>query len=176
MKLIAHPASPASAVSAVEAEIIADDGDRMLLRYRVRGPLKLPELESPGRADDLWKTTCLELFLQPAGSDSYVEFNFSPSCRWAAYDFDNYRRGRRDKLLSIEPHIERVDPADDNSDETFDYVFDVDVELSDFPKVPLRMGITAVIEEPNGTISYWALAHPEGKADFHDPACFALTL
>jgi len=25
-------------------------------------------------------------------------------------------------------------------------------------------------------LSYWALAHPEGKPDFHDPACFAATL
>ena len=39
------------------------------------------------------------------------------------------------------------------------------------------MGLCAVIEEKDGTKSYWALAHPPGdKPDFHDPACFALEL
>jgi hypothetical protein len=33
-----------------------------------------------------------------------------------------------------------------------------------------------VIEESDGTKSYWALAHPAGPPDFHDPTCFALDL
>lgn len=39
-----------------------------------------------------------------------------------------------------------------------------------------RLGMSAVIEEQEGTKSYWALAHPPGKPDFHHPACFAITL
>jgi hypothetical protein len=39
-----------------------------------------------------------------------------------------------------------------------------------------KLGLSAVIEEKDGTLSYWALAHPPGRADFHDPACFALEL
>ena len=39
------------------------------------------------------------------------------------------------------------------------------------------MGLSAIIEETDGTKSYWALAHPPGEEpDFHDPACFALEL
>ena len=34
----------------------------------------------------------------------------------------------------------------------------------------------AVLEEKDGTKSYWALAHPGGKPDFHDPGCFAAHL
>ena len=34
----------------------------------------------------------------------------------------------------------------------------------------------AVIEEKDGTKSYWALAHPPGEPDFHHPDCFALDL
>jgi hypothetical protein len=33
-----------------------------------------------------------------------------------------------------------------------------------------------VIEETNGRKSYWALAHPPGKPDFHHSDCFALGL
>jgi len=39
-----------------------------------------------------------------------------------------------------------------------------------------RLGISAVIEEADGTKSYWALAHPDGKPDFHAPAGFVLAL
>jgi hypothetical protein len=39
-----------------------------------------------------------------------------------------------------------------------------------------RIGLSAVIEEKNGMKSYWALAHPAGKPDFHHPACFAAEL
>jgi hypothetical protein len=39
-----------------------------------------------------------------------------------------------------------------------------------------RAGLSAVIEEKDGTKSYWAIAHPAEKPDFHDPACFALPL
>jgi len=36
-----------------------------------------------------------------------------------------------------------------------------------------HLGLSAVIEETSGRRSYWALAHPPGKADFHHPDCFA---
>jgi hypothetical protein len=39
-----------------------------------------------------------------------------------------------------------------------------------------NLGLSAVLEEQDGTKSYWALAHPDGPADFHDPACFAAPL
>ena len=39
-----------------------------------------------------------------------------------------------------------------------------------------RLGLSAVIEETGGRLSYWALAHPPGKPDFHHSDCFALEL
>ena len=35
---------------------------------------------------------------------------------------------------------------------------------------------TVVIEEADGTKSFWAMAHPANAPDFHDPACFVLEL
>ncbi len=43
-------------------------------------------------------------------------------------------------------------------------------------QAPLHLALSAVIEEKEGTKSYWALKHPPGKPDFHHPDCFALTL
>jgi hypothetical protein len=36
-----------------------------------------------------------------------------------------------------------------------------------------QLGLSVMIEERGGRKSYWALAHPSGKADFHHPDCFA---
>jgi hypothetical protein len=40
----------------------------------------------------------------------------------------------------------------------------------------LAIGLSAVIEEQDGRLSYWALRHPPGKPDFHYPEAFALEL
>lgn len=40
----------------------------------------------------------------------------------------------------------------------------------------LQIGLSAVIATKEGAISYWALAHPPGKPDFHHKDCFALKL
>jgi hypothetical protein len=39
-----------------------------------------------------------------------------------------------------------------------------------------RLGISAIIEEKDGSKSYWALAHPQGKPDFHHADSFVLDL
>jgi hypothetical protein len=40
-----------------------------------------------------------------------------------------------------------------------------------------QLGLSAVLEEKDGTKSYWALAHPaDEKPDFHAPDCFVARL
>ena len=148
------------------------DPEEVLLTFRVEGAeaLLVPELKTPARRDDLWKTTCFELFLWPVGSQSYFEFNLSPSSEWAAYHFIGYREGMAELNLQVEPYVDRGTPPDD-------FVIEADVDLSDVPGSALKMGLSAVIEEKDGTKSYWALRHPPGdRPDFHHPDCFALEL
>ena len=38
------------------------------------------------------------------------------------------------------------------------------------------LGLSAVLEEKDGTKSYWALAHAADKPDFHDAGCFVARL
>jgi hypothetical protein len=48
--------------------------------------------EEVGRADLLWKTTCLEAFWSPPGKKSYWELNVAPKGdRWNLYFFEDYR-------------------------------------------------------------------------------------
>lgn len=170
-RLLPHPHTPPTAISSVEVELIAIEDNDLLLRFVVRdaNALALPGPEKPGRADGLWQTTCFELFLRPEGGQGYYEFNFSPSGKWAAYAFDGYRAGMRDLALAIDPHVEseRAGAA---------FMLDADVDLSELAAVAHRMSVSAVIEEVGGARSYWAVAHPAGRPDFHDPACFVLHL
>ena len=41
---------------------------------------------------------------------------------------------------------------------------------------PWHLGLSAVLEEKNGTKSFWALAHGDGLPDFHNPDCFVAKL
>ena len=128
----------------------------------------IPKLSEPWRADELWRTTCFEAFLRPAGADSYREWNFAPSGNWAAYDFSKYREGMAKADVGAPPYIRM---EDNFTWWTVGATIAVDAD----PKWGL--GLSAVLEEADGTKSYWALAHPPGdKPDFHHPDCFAAQL
>ena len=55
-------------------------------------------------------------------------------------------------------------------------IFDAAIPRAGLPALPWRYGLSAVIEEAGAVKSYWSLAHPPGKPDFHHPTCFAATL
>ena len=176
-RLLPHPGAPAASIEAVEVEVVRTGAEAVLLRFSVTGgELALPARCAPERADDLWQTTCFELFLRPPGSPAYFEFNFSPSSRWAAYAFESHRHGRRDLRLRVAPVVD-PDPDGEGGSGAAAYALEAEVDLSDLPPAALRMGLSAIVEETDGTRSYWALAHPPGdKPDFHDPSSFVLEL
>lgn len=143
-------------------------GKHATICYDVVGPIAaitFPDLAPPARRDELWKATCFELFVQVPGEDGYIEWNFAPSGEWAAYRFDGYRAGMRNADVAT-PVI---------STEVSGNLFRMSVtaELGD---QPLRAGLSAVIRDVDGNTSYWALAHPAGKADFHHTDGFVLEL
>ena len=166
VQLIFHPAHSPRAITAVDAYVTrAPKG--LMLSYTLAGDINalvLPLKSTPGRADDLWQTTCFELFLRGDGSD-YREYNFSPSGEWAAYAFDLYREGRRDIPAAIAI-------ATDSDAGSLNVTASLATDLTDIT----RLALTAVIEERDGHKSYWAIAHHAGPLDFHHDACFALHL
>jgi hypothetical protein len=170
-RLIPHPEHPPLAIGAIEARVIGLDENWLRLRWRIEGAgrLVVPPFAGKGRADGLWKTTCFEAFLKPECGGAYIELNFSPSERWAAYDFTGYREGMAEREFPREPGCTmRVGSSF--------AIFDAAVPRAGLPSLPCALGLSAVIEEEGGVISYWALAHPNGTPDFHHPACFAATL
>lgn len=170
-RLIRHPDTPAVKVRSVDAYVVRNRDNYLHFRWRIKGTraLVVPEFVGPGREDGLWQTTCFELFLRSPGGDSCHEFNFSPSGRWAAYDFTGYREGMAERAM-VPP------PQSQESRHAHILTFDTQLRSSTLPPRPLRLGLSAVVEEEGGVKSYWAMAHPPGKPDFHHPACFAVTL
>jgi hypothetical protein len=167
LSLTPHPAFRSPAIQAVEVDLAREPGG-FIARYRPIGALdsvKRPPLETPARADDLWRTTCFEAFLA-TDDGGYYELNFSPSRRWAVYRFDGYRAGMRPSDDVGEP---RVELREDNGG------FELAARFA-APSRATRLGLSAIIEDNDGTKSYWALAHPDGSPDFHHPVSFALDL
>lgn len=120
----------------------------------------LPRSGASVRADDLWKTTCFEIFWQPIGGSAYREFNLSPSGRWAAYDFDRFREGMRNA------------PVDAISLTTSSINTELVLKASiaaDLP-APAQVALNAIVEHDGGAMQYWALAFGPGKPEFHSEA------
>jgi hypothetical protein len=132
------------------------------------GRFAIPDLTEPWRADELWRATCFEAFLQRDGEGAYREWNFAPTGNWAAYDFTAYRHGMRRAEVENGPYIRMED--------NFTW-WSVGATIATDAEPRLRLGLSAVLEEQDGTKSYWALVHPDpGKPDFHLAYCFTAKL
>ena len=169
--LIRHPDSPDSAASHIEVEATRQRPDNLLLTYIVTGrigDLRLPAAIASARADALWQHTCFEAFLRTSG-DAYHEYNFSPSTQWAAYRFSGYRQG-----MSIAPEV--APPGIETRTTSNHYELRTSLELHSLAAATWRLALSAVIEETSGRKSFWALAHPSGKPDFHHADGFTLEL
>jgi hypothetical protein len=167
-RFICHPDFPSLAVSAIEVELVRRAG-ALLFRYEVTGRIEdllWPAPAPPERADGLWKHICFEAFLRDASGEGYYELNFSPSGQWAAYRFDGYRSGMRDADIEAPRIVTRI--------EQDRWRLEAEATLPADASGPL--GLSAVIEDRKGAKSYWALAHPPGKPDFHHPDCLVLDL
>jgi len=169
-----HPDTPCEALSAITVEVRRGEGAALALSYHVAGRIEalwLPQRVVPARGGELWKHSCFEAFVRAAG-DSYSELNFSPSGLWAAYNFTGYRNGMTD-AMTLPPRSRLTKSADALK-------FHVDIDLRHLPGIlaaaDWHLGLSAVIEEKEGRVSYWALAHPPGKPDFHHQDCFAVRL
>jgi hypothetical protein len=168
-----HPDSLCDAVTHIDVDVMRARAGSLLLSYNVAGEmgdLRMPAAAMSARADELWHHTCFEAFLRAGPDGSYYEFNFAPSTHWAAYRFDGYRSGMRVAEEIAAPKIEVASTRER-------YTLRAALKLGESSS-PSRwqLGFSAVVEETNGRKSYWALAHPPSKPDFHHSDCFVAEL
>ncbi len=173
--LIRHPATPFSDVNHIGAQVRLPLSDAIEIEFALAGDiekLRIPAENAARRADNLWQHTCFEAFIGAPNRTAYVEFNFAPSGEWAIYQFEAYRQGM--SIVTAPPPVITTRRTANN------LLLKAVVNLREFPELKdraeLRLALSAVIENIDGELSYWALAHPPGKPDFHHADSFALTL
>jgi len=175
--LTCYPTTLSDAVRGIDIRVQREPSGSLILRYVLRAKMlrvRVPPTERPARADGLWAHTCFEAFIAPAGAGvSYYELNFSPSRQWAIYSFEAYRQGMSPTDVTASPEL-TVRDFDDRLE------LDATIALGDLkalqPARILKLGVTAVVEDDNGRLSYWALKHAPGKPDFHHTDGFVLEL
>lgn len=178
--LLCHPSTPDDLLTGITIEVDSLTTDLLVLYYRISGDidrLELPAQAASKFQEELWKHTCLEAFIAFPDSDVYFEFNFSPSSQWAVYRFDSYRQGVTP--LHPDPPPRVIVRRRESTLEA-----DIDIHLGTIPGLTadeikgreLRLALTAVMKDEQGRVSYWALAHPPGRPDFHHRDGFALGL
>jgi hypothetical protein len=174
--LTCNAAVRSQAVHGVETIISLSAASSLAVSYLLFADinhLRMPLAAVPQRADGLWQHTCFEAFIKTNVAPDYYEFNFSPSGEWAAYAFRSYRDGgpfdddSMDPAISVTIQEQRL-------------VLSAVIDLERLPVIRsaarLLIGLSAVVEAGDGSLSYWALNHPADKPDFHHADSFALEL
>ena len=158
-------------VRSLEVQVDRSQSETLQLRYVLQGNLarlRIPPRKPAQRTDELWKHTCFEAFLRARDGAAYHELNVSPSTEWALYWFGGYRQGMAAAETLQPPAVTIERSAQQLS-------IGVGLDLKLLP--PSRaLALAAVIEEESGSLSYWALAHPAGKPDFHHPDGFVFEI
>ena len=147
------------------------------LRWELTGPLArwtIPDAATKTlRRDGLWEATCFEAFVGPVGNARYWELNVSPAGHWNVYRFDTYRRGMR-----LEPRVQP--PVQDVvTDGTGFLTLTCTLDLGPVHEIArheVEVALAAVLAEPDGARSFWALRHDAATPDFHLRDSFALRL
>jgi len=174
--LVSNAGSPDPVIHGIEAKVDGSESAALAFSYTLIGDihrLLIPIAAAPKHVDGLWRHTCFETFIGMKGSPVYYEFNFSPSSEWAAYRFRAYRDGEPLDDAAFSPNIS-VEQAADRL--TLMAMVRSDHLTVIQPGATLRIGLTAVIEATEGSLSYWALKHPADKPDFHHADSFVLEL
>jgi hypothetical protein len=174
--LSCHPSTRTETVRAIRVLVRRSAGAGLAISFCLEGDItriRVPSRGVPRVATQLWQHTCFEVFVAIEGQPAYHEFNFAPSAEWAAYSFCGYRDGgsltneMRPPQITVQLTDRRLE---------LDTLVLLDDLSAIHPRAPLRLGLSAVIEASDGTLSYWALHHPADKPDFHAADAFALRL
>ena len=176
--LACHPETPTDAVRGIAARVSRMPDGNLAVSYAVSGDLnrlRLPAPRAPRIVGRLWEHTCCEIFIACKGLPAYHEFNLSPSGEWAEYAFEGYRKPRAGESCAVGPPPQVAVRGAAGRLE-LDAVIRLDRLSALHSSAPLSLALSAVIEDSDGALSYWALRHPPGKPDFHHSEAFALEL
>ena len=174
--LVPRPDNPDCPVHSIRARVSRETTGSLAISYAIEGDVsrvRVPAVSSPRFIDGLWQHTCCECFIAVHDEPGYHEFNFAPSREWAAYEFADYRGGGPLDDRALDPRIVATSSADTV---TLNASVALERLSGRHTQAPLRLGLSVVIEDTHGVLTYWALTHPKDKPDFHDRRSFVLEM
>lgn len=179
--LTSHAQGGPGPVRALSASGTLHASGTLRLEYRMAAELArvrlVPSTCHAQRRDELWHHTCFELFAGREGAADYCEFNFTPGGDWAAYAFTGYRAARRD---AAQRRIEVTTRASADGMLRALVALDLGAAFALDPAAlatgDWRFNCAAIIEDIDGSLSYWAVHHPRARPDFHDSDGFRIAL
>lgn len=175
--LAPHPSTPPPCALVLRAGATRSRSGQLVLRYVLEAPLSglrvPPPAAWPGPKHLLWQHTCFEAFVTLAPGGPYHELNLSPSGDWAAYAFGSYRLGEPLPPDALSPGIVATASPD-----RLELAAGIPLaRLSEaYARAPIHVALCGVVEDVRGGLSYFALHHAGGQADFHHAAGFTLRL
>jgi hypothetical protein len=144
--------------NAIVTTDIEVNANNLMLRYSITATEDLiwPEFTALERKDELWKSTCLELFLSSPDDPSYLEINLSPCGAWNSYSFSGYRNG-----MTTQPNVKLIE-FDNEGPGVISACFQIN-QLPD----PVLLGPSAILSAKDGSLGYFSTTHGDGP-DFHN--------
>ncbi|MCX5883722.1 MAG: DOMON-like domain-containing protein [Deltaproteobacteria bacterium] len=171
-----QPFPEAGLVSSLKfAGEISRVSNRLAIHYELFGHLTevvIPmPVDMPARKNALWEETCFEFFIAVKDSSQYWEFNLSPAGHWNVFRFAAYRKGMQEDMAigSLPLRVRRQSI-------TLSLSLEINLDRVLHRDQALEVGISAVIKQCDGMMSYWSLSHPGPQADFHRRDGFLIEL
>ncbi|CAA6816502.1 MAG: Unknown protein [uncultured Sulfurovum sp.] len=136
----------------------------MQITFIIKGALEtyvFPQKSQPQRANELWKSTCFELFLGNSQKEAYYELNFSSSLAWNFYYLRSYRAELQELKLLSEPKISVKE-----NEEVFKIVFELETETFSFKDFD-SYNVASVLLTKEHECTFWSLKAFTDVPDFH---------
>jgi hypothetical protein len=146
-----------------------DSAEVLALRYEIsdaHGLVAWPaRATTPGRREELWRNTCCELFLVDSESQRYIEWNASPTGDWMVQGFRSYRE--RSDLPVIDLAPQAISTGVKPGLMILEYAVPLRAVRDTLGHDSWQWRPNCVLLLNSGEMTYWAIAHPADKADFH---------
>lgn len=134
------------------------DLNKKLLNWYHTEAVEIQELAF--KKENLWESSCFEVFCRDYDSKKYFELNLNSYGHWNLYEFESYRKraSSRSDCFIKDLFFKEIESGFD-----FAFIFEVH-KLLDINKVNLAFSMVTLSE--SGT-NYLAPIHPDKKPNFH---------
>ena len=140
------------------------------LTFMLNGEIKnyiVPNKEKLKRANELWKTTCFELFLANSKEEKYYELNISPTLAWNFYTLSEYRAVPKEVAEEIEPLI-----MSRRDEENYEITFELESKTVNFEAFD-TFNLACILLSNAKKRTFWSLNPQHGLPDFHNQQSFS---